>query len=72
MKAEEPKGTNKALFFIAILLGAGLVYPLIMTGIFKFDTKTSLIVGGIFGVVAAVLWLVTSNIRERRKAAKKV
>jgi hypothetical protein len=65
-----PKARNKAIYFIAILVGVGFVYPLIMTGIFKFNFKASMIIGVIFGVVGAVLWLVTSNIRERRNAAK--
>jgi len=63
--------TNKFIIFIALIVGIGLVYPLIMTSIFKFDLKTSLIVGPIMGIIGAVLWLVTSNIRERRRAAKK-
>ena len=67
---KEPKARNKAIYFVSILIGVGFVYPLIVTGIFKFDFKTSVIVGAIFGVVGAVLWLVTSNIREKRRAAK--
>jgi hypothetical protein len=43
------------------------LYPLIMSGIFKLDLKTSLIVGPVYGIVGAVLWLVTSNVRERRR-----
>jgi len=62
---------NKFLMFVAFIVGIGLIYPLIMTGIFKLNLKTSLIVGPIYGVVGAILWLVTSNIRERRRASKK-
>jgi len=61
---------NKLLIFLAFIVGIGLIYPLIMSGIFKLNLKTSLIVGPIYGVVGAILWLVTSNIRERRRAAK--
>ncbi len=59
---------NKLLGFFAFVVGVGLIYPLIITGIFKFDLKTSLIVGPIYGIVGGVLWLATSNIRERKKS----
>jgi sugar phosphate permease len=58
---------RKLMTFLAFIVGVGLLYPLIMTGIFKLDLKTSLIVGPVYGIVGAVLWLVTSNVRERRR-----
>lgn len=64
-------GTRKFITFLAFIIGVGLLYPLIMTGIFKLDLKTSLIVGAIMGFSGAVLWLTTSNIREKRRAMKK-
>jgi uncharacterized membrane protein YciS (DUF1049 family) len=60
-------GNRKLITFLAFIVGVGLLYPLVMTGIFKLDLKTSLIVGPVYGIVGAVLWLVTSNVRERRK-----
>jgi hypothetical protein len=63
-------GTRKVVEFLTFAIVIGFIYPVIMSGIFKLDFKTSIIVGGIFGVVGGLLWIVTSNIRERRKAAK--
>lgn len=60
-------GTRKLMIFSAFIVGVGLLYPLIISGIFKLDLKTSLIVGPVYGIVGAVLWLATSNIREKRK-----
>ncbi len=60
-------GTRKLMIFLAFIVGVGLLYPLIMSGIFKLDLKTSMIVGPVYGIVGAVLWLVTSNVRERRR-----
>jgi hypothetical protein len=60
-------GTRKLISFLAFIVGVGLIYPLIMAGIFKLNLKMSLIVGPIMGVVGAVLWLTTSNIREKRR-----
>ena len=62
---------NKFLTFLAFVVGVGLIYPLIMTAIFKFDLKISMIVGAVMGVVGGVLWVTTSNIREKRKAMRK-
>jgi len=67
----DPKEPNKLVMFFIFVIGVGLAYPLIMSAIFKFDVKTSIIIGGIFGVVGGIIWVVTSNIREKRKAAKK-
>jgi sugar phosphate permease len=60
-------GNRKLMTFLAFIVGVGLLYPLIMTGIFKLDLKTSLTVGPVYGIVGAVLWLVTSNVREQRR-----
>jgi len=59
------------MVFFIFVIGVGLMYPLIMSAIFKFDVKTSIIIGGIFGIVGGVIWVVTSNIREKRKAGGK-
>jgi len=64
-------GARKLISFLAFIVGVGLIYPLIMAGIFKLNLKMSLIIGPIMGVVGAVLWLTTSNIRERRRGMKK-
>ena len=61
---------GKWMVFFIFLIGVGLIYPLIMAGIFKFDIKTSIIIGGICGFVGGILWVATSNIRERRKTRK--
>ena len=63
-------GVRKLLIFLGFVVGMGVIYPLIMSGIFSLDLKTSIIVGAIFGVIGAVLWTVTSNIREKRRSAK--
>jgi sugar phosphate permease len=70
-KKATQSGTNKLMMFFIFLIGVGVIYPLIMSGIFNLDIKTSIIVGGVFGVVGGVIWVVTSNIREKRKAAGK-
>ncbi|HEY0245330.1 MAG TPA: hypothetical protein VGC01_07185 [Mucilaginibacter sp.] len=63
--------TARKLFtFLGFMVGVGVIYPLIMSGIFSLNLKTSIIVGGIFGFIGAILWTVTSNIREKRRAAK--
>ncbi len=64
-------GVRKLLIFLGFMVGVGVIYPLIMSGIFHLNLKTSLIVGPIFGFIGAVLWTVTSNIKEKRKAAAK-
>ncbi len=64
-------GTRKVIEFFIFVIAIGFLYPLIMSGIFKLNFKTSMIVGGIFGIVGGLLWVVTSNIRGKRKAAKK-
>jgi len=60
-------GNHKLIGFFAFLVGVGLIYPLIVSGIFKLDLKTSMIVGGIFGLVGGVLWVTTVHIREKRR-----
>jgi hypothetical protein len=62
-------GVRKLLIFLGFMVGVGVIYPLIMSGIFGLDLKTSIIIGSIFGIVGAILWTVTSNIKEKRKAA---
>jgi hypothetical protein len=64
-------GVRKFLTFLGFIVGVGIIYPLIMTGIFSLDLKTSIIVGGVFGFVGALLWVATSNIREKRRSANK-
>jgi membrane associated rhomboid family serine protease len=61
---------RKLLIFLGFIVGVGVIYPLIMSGIFSLDLKTSIIVGTIFGFIGAVLWTVTSNIREKKRTAK--
>jgi len=63
-------GIKKLVEFFIFVIVVGLIYPLVMSGIFKLNIKTSIIVGGIFGIVGGLLWAVTSNIREKRKARK--
>jgi uncharacterized membrane protein YadS len=63
-------GRSKIVPFLAFLIGVGLLYPLIMSGIFKLDLKTSMIIGVVMGIVGAVIWLVTSNIRQKKRAMK--
>ena len=61
---------SKWMMFLIFLVGGGVIYPLIMSGIFKLDQKISIIVGGIFGLIGGILWVLTSNVRERRRAAR--
>jgi len=70
-KTKMESAKSKWMIFFIFLLGGGLIYPLIMSGIFKLDQKSSIIVGAIFGLIGGILWLLTSNIRKRRRAARK-
>ncbi|MDB5109281.1 MAG: hypothetical protein JWR67_395 [Mucilaginibacter sp.] len=64
-------GIRKLITFLGFVVGVGIIYPLIMAGIFKLNLKTSIIIGTVVGIIGGVLWIVTSNLREKRRAVEK-
>lgn len=64
-------GIRKLIIFLGFVVGVGIIYPLIMTGIFKLNLKTSIIIGTVVGIIGGVLWIVTSNLREKCRAVEK-